>query len=308
LSTPALKFPASEIVKLDRLTDGDQEADNPRRPRPLQMEVAFWGLIGPVGVLPSHYTQLVIDRLRHRDDGLYDFLGLFAHRQLSLFYRAWEKHYVAAGFEVGQRQQPSDDLLREILLSLVGRGTGRVRDQLEVLDDVCIYYGGLFIDRPNAESLGLMLDDFLGQPTRVLSLFGSWLRLPESEQSRLGHAHARLGVDTVIGERIWDPASKFRIRVGPVGYHEFQQLMPTGKNLRPICQLVRSYVGCEYMFDLQVILASGEIPACTIGHSQSGDANANLGWNTWLCSYTPQQDSDDAVFHHDGAPSGTVAF
>ena len=153
----------------------------------------------------------------------------------------------------------------------------------------------------------MMVSDFLRLPAGVLSLFGSWLRLPTTEQSRLGFAHSALGTDTVLGERVWDPMSKFRLRVGPVGYREFQRLMPTGPQLQPLCQLVRSYVGCEFEFDIQVILRAGEIPGCQLGCGDSDTAVANLGWNTWLCSQTPEADSDDAVFHHDGAPTKPTA-
>ena len=314
VSTAALEFPSTEIVDLTCPQGANENAESKpnaesgqvgetkKESEPVTLSVAFWGLIGPVGALPTHYTQLVIDRLRQRDDALHKFFGLFSHRQLSLFYRAWEKYFVPAGFERGQREKPSADMLRETLLALVGRGTDRVRDRLDVLDDVCVYYGGLFIDRPNAESLGLMTSDYLRLPANVISLFGSWLVLPASEQSRMGFAHAQLGVDTVLGERIWDPNSKFRLRVGPVGYRDFQRLMPTGDRLRPACQLVRSYVGCEYRFDVQLVLRASEIPSCRLGRQDDDDVNANLGWNTWLCSQTPTRDSDDAVFEHSGSP------
>ena len=315
-SKPALEFPTSEIVSIQNqnqpIAESEQASEaTTETPEmsPIEIEVAFWGLIGSVGALPNHYTQLVIDRVKNHDHALHDFLGMFSHRQLSFFYRAWEKYFVAAGFERGQRQRPDDDLLREALLSIVGRGTTRTRDQLQVLDDVGIYYGGLFADPPNAESLGQMITDFLGLPSNVESLYGSWLRLPRSEQSRMGvlGGHCRLGSDTVLGERVWDPTSKFRLRVGPVGYAEFQRLMPTGSQLIPICQLIRSYVGCEFLFDIQVVLKAAEIPACQLGANDSDDAGTNLGWNSWLCSRPPSQDSDDAVFQHDGAPVLTAS-
>ncbi|TWU45193.1 hypothetical protein Q31b_03640 [Novipirellula aureliae] len=331
-SLPALKFPSSEITNVkpcralvldheqvkERDTTSEEakieeEAiDQLRTPKPgapIEMEIAFWGLIGPVGALPNHYTQIVIDRVRHKDVALRDFLDLFSHRQLSLFYRAWEKTFVSVGVERGLRSEdPHADKLREVLLSIVGRGTEHVRDQLEILDDVSIYYGGQFADCPCAESLEQIIADFLGLPTRVLSLYGQWLLLPPSEQSRLGTlgGHSQLGIDTVLGEKTWDASSKFRVRIGLVRYREFLRLMPTGDQLVPICQLIRSYVGCEFSFDCQVVLMASEIPRCQLGgidESADSDIGANLGWNTWLCSQTPTRDSDDAVFHHDGSPT-----
>jgi type VI secretion system protein ImpH len=41
-----------------------------------QLTVEFMGLYGPSGVLPQHYTQLIIDRLRRKDSALRDFCDL----------------------------------------------------------------------------------------------------------------------------------------------------------------------------------------------------------------------------------------
>lgn len=332
-STPRLKFPAAEIVSLDAggkskrrskaaVNRDDNSADSDvidsaSQPPAIDMEVAFWGLVGPVGALPNHYTQLMIDRVHQKDSSLKDFLDLFSHRQLSLFYRAWEKHFVSVGYERGLRQDdPDADQLRQSLLALIGRGTKRVRNRLEILDDVNIYYGGIFTDRPNAESLQQMVTDFLQVPATVLSLYGQWLSLPPSECSRMGMlgGHCSLGVDTVLGDRVWDSTSKFRLRLGPVTYGQFADMMPTGSQLTPLAQLVRSYVGCEFTFDVQMELLASEIPLCRLASSspeQPSESNApgappstvaHLGWNTWLCSNSPNGNSTDAVFQHDGSP------
>jgi type VI secretion system protein ImpH len=120
----------------------------------------------------------------------------------------------------------------------------------------------------------------------------------------------------VVGGRTWDPTSRFRVQIGPVGLKEFEQLMPTGEMLIPICQFIRSYVGLEYDFDLQVILKAEDIPFCRFAGdspAKEGDTDAeavtetqvqpHLGWNTWLCSHSPRHDSEDAVFQHDGSPT-----
>lgn len=317
----SLSFAPSEIVSLTPRQPASQDDDSENQP--MQMEVAFWGLTGPAGALPNHYTQQIIDRVHAKDHAMHDFFDMFSHRQLSFFYRAWEKYFLAAGFENATRSGvPQQDLIRECLLSMVGRGTQHVRNRLEASDDACVYYGGFFVDRPTAESLRAMVSDYLQLPAKVLSLFGQWLVLPLPERSRLGRSdgHCRMGVDTIMGGRTWDPCSKFRIQIGPVTWSQFQSLMPTGETLVPICQLIRSYVGMEFDFDLQVILLAGEIPACKLARESgsvsgtpddtdkdrnqtSPSVKPHLGWNTWLCSKPPTNDSDDAVFHHDGSPT-----
>jgi type VI secretion system protein ImpH len=56
-----------------------------------EMTVTFMSLAGTNAVLPWHYTQLLIDRIREKDYGLRDFLDLFHHRLIAQFYRAWQK-------------------------------------------------------------------------------------------------------------------------------------------------------------------------------------------------------------------------
>src|SRR5690625_3644103 len=80
-----LAFPARSVERVWR----ESESVNPLRHG---MAVTFMGLTGPSGTLPSHYSTLVQARLKQRDTALADFLDLFNHRLLSLYYRAWAKY------------------------------------------------------------------------------------------------------------------------------------------------------------------------------------------------------------------------
>ena len=83
----SLSFPPSAVYEVERPTAA--------LPLPA-MTVTFLGLTGPSGVLPRHYTELLL-RLDREAKGpekhaLRRWLDLFNHRLLSLFYRAWEKY------------------------------------------------------------------------------------------------------------------------------------------------------------------------------------------------------------------------
>ena len=85
------------------------------------MTVNFIGLIGPLGVLPHalHRTDRgapVCARCRT----LRDFLDIFNHRMISLFYRAWEKYRFPVAYERGGRRT---DRFTGYLLDLIGLGT-----------------------------------------------------------------------------------------------------------------------------------------------------------------------------------------
>jgi len=80
-------FPASEIQSLQW-----------REGRAPLMVVNFMGLTGPEGVLPLYYTQFVAERVRAKDTAARDFLDIFNHRMISLFYQAWEKYRFAIAY------------------------------------------------------------------------------------------------------------------------------------------------------------------------------------------------------------------
>ncbi len=101
----------------------------------------------------------------------------------------------------------------------------------------------------------------------------------------------------MIGERVWDVQSKFRVRLGPLRYRQFVEFMPPGSALRPLCQLTRSYVGPEFDFDVQPVLLAAEVPWCRL--SGDGADGPLLGWNTWVRARPFEHDVCDAVFFLD---------
>lgn len=298
-------FPAGAVCRLElpKGKDGLPE-----------MTVAFLGLTGPSGVLPHHYTTLIIDRGRSRDYALRDFLDLFNHRTISLFYRAWEKYRFPFAYErtKGIEGPAKDDPFTQALFSLVGFGTPHLRNRMEVHDEAFLLYAGHFAHFPrNALSLETLVADYFALPTRVQQFQGQWLRLAPEEQSQLPTSdrpngrHCGMGVDLIAGERVWSVEGKFRICLGPLRYDQFRRFMPDGHALQQLGQLVRTYIGWELDFDAQLVLCAQDVPPCLLGGSP--ETGPRLGWNIWLNSGSAAADADEAVFVHDGLPSRPVA-
>src|SRR5690606_21819791 len=74
----SLSFPPSDLYAYNEPKEGDG---------PPHLTVTFLGLFGPSGALPRAYTELLLERARHKDFTLREFLDLFNHRLTSLFYR-----------------------------------------------------------------------------------------------------------------------------------------------------------------------------------------------------------------------------
>ena len=293
---PAMTFSVGDIARVDV----ESNPDNDRPPR-TEMSVNFFGLIGPNGALPQHYTTLILERLRQRDHALRQFLDLFQHRSISLLYRAWEKYRVPFLYERSERAKGETDLATLALYSLVGLGTDGLRQRRTFDDRVSLFYSGTFSrqQRPALE-LQRILSEQMAVPVKVHQFFGRWMTLGDGELSRLssqsgnGNRYNRLGVSVVLGRRIRDIQGSFRLVLGPVNYTQFRRFTPPGDDLKPLCELTRSFTGPEFEFDVQVVLAPRQVPECRLDSTATD--GPRLGWNTWLRSQEIDRDVDDAVF------------
>jgi type VI secretion system protein ImpH len=294
----ALSFPASDVagVRAPAAPPGAADAEA----APPEMAVNFFGLTGPGGVLPLHYAALLLRRVRLRDYALRDFLDLFNHRLVSLFYRAGEKYRLPLSYERSKAEGADAAPATHAVFCLAGFGTPGLLGRQAVDDEAFLYYSGHFTHVPrSALALECLLEDYFGLPLDVLQFQGQYLYLgPEERSYAPGNGfpdgrNFQLGVSLVAGERCWDVQSKFRIRVGPLDYATFRSLMPNGDTLKPLQQMTRTFVGLEFDFDVQLVLRWDEVPWCRLGSQRDPP---RLGWNTWVRCKPFAREVDDAVF------------
>ena len=280
-ATPGTAFPASELQALEK--DGDA---------PPRLLVNFLGLTGPQGVLPLEYSELLADRVRQRDHALRDFLDLFNHRIISLFFRAWERTH-AHGANLAQ----GDDALRDHLLDLVGLGTPGLAKQLGLPPDALPFYVGLLgmPTRP-AVALEMVIEDYFGVPVEVDQFIGGWYSIDVPSQCALGDESSpasQLGVGAVAGDEIWDVQARARLRVGPLSREEYDTFLPTGRAYQELRALTKFFTGEQVDIELQLVLAKDDVPSVSL------DAGAKpatpLGWCTWLRSRPFTRDAGDTI-------------
>ncbi len=266
------------------------------------LEVSFFGLFGPCGALPQHYTQKMMQQVRNRDYAMRDFLDMFNHRFISFFYRAWEKHQYGVSFETASSAD-AEDTVTKALWALIGGRIGDKddagRDRLHVADSTFLFYAGHMANRrTSAEGLRLIVQHAFGLKTKISQFVGQWMYLSTNDQSRVGRAPVgmslgnQLGRDTIAGSRVWDNQNKFRVCLGPVTWTQFQSLTPLSDRLRKIADVTRRYVGAQYDFDFLIILGARHVRGTQLGDEQS----SLLGWNTWLGKWPHEHDSKDAIF------------
>ena len=280
-----LGFPATEIADFD---------DTGVRP---ELTLNLMGLIGVSGVLPSHYSQWVLEAYRDNNPVPGDFLDMFNHRALSLFARAAGKYRLPLAFERGG---PQGDSISASLLALIGMRGAALQGRQAVSDETLIFYAGHFAQqRRSAGGLRQMLSDRFERPIGVAQFQGRWADLLPLEQTRLGGAaqsggYATLGVDAVVGSRVWDVQGSFRVTLGPLDYSQFLEFMPGAAQMGELAAMTRSYVGPALSFDVQLTLEGAEVPPLRL--AVATEPSARLGWNTWLPTRGARGDANEAVF------------
>ena len=281
-SHAANSFPPSQIFQINEIEE-DYSDD-----KKLEVIVNFMGMIGPLGVLPTHYTELVMERVRYRDTSLYAFLDIFTHRAVSMFFRAWEKYRFPVSYERG------NDDFTEYLFDFAGLGTLGLRGKLSLEDESLLPYAGIIAQKPHsASTLENILSDYFGVAAKVEQFAGQWLALDDESITKLGAANSRLGSNAIAGGRIWDDQSKFRIVFGALKFTEFQAFLPNGTAHEAMKSIVRLMVGEELDFDVKLKLKAKEVPGTIL--TTRARRRPMLGWTSFLKTKPFKQDDEQVI-------------
>ncbi|WP_426689585.1 type VI secretion system baseplate subunit TssG [Rhodanobacter ginsengiterrae] len=256
--------------------------------KPARMHGLFFGLFGPNAPLPLHLTEYAMDReLNSRDRTFSSFADIFHHRMMSLFYRAWADSQPTVHLD-----RPAEDRFRLYMGAMVGLATPNLEDCDALPDQFKRFFAGRLLQQArNAEGLKGLLERFFRIPVGVVEFVAEWMRLPPESHLRLGGSGevAALGLTTVTGEYVWGSQQRFRLRLGPLSRAEFNNFLPGGEALRQLVAAVKTYIGEEKAWDVQLVLKRAEVPATKLG--QSG----RMGLTTWMGQAQSQEDADHVV-------------
>lgn len=269
-------FPASDVEAIQPPTDDEQ---------PITMDVNFIGLAGAHGPLPPPYTELVIERAWRGDTALRDFLDIFNHRLVSLFYRVRQQQRI--GLEI---EHPWQSPFAQHLFALLGLGTPGLQQRMQLDDHLLLFYTGLFVHESRSLStLERMLSHFFQVNITAEPFIGQWLNIAEDEYTRIGVSgeNQRLGQTVALGTRVWDQHSQIGLYIGPLNFQPFIDFLPIGLGFMPLCEMTRLFVGPELDFQINLSIKAAEIPETRL----SSIGHARLGWASWLKTQPCQQDS-----------------
>lgn len=281
--TPTLAFAPRDIDRFEPGAEG----------RPPKLDIFGFGLFGPNGPLPLHLTEYALERMHHaRDHTLDAFVDLFHHRLISLFYRAW-----ANAQPTVQRDRAGRDHFRMYTNAMVGLATPSLAERDALPDRFKRFFAGRLVTQTrNAEGLQHLLGRFFRIRVRVLEFMSEWMRLPTDAYLRLGASEevACLGRTAVAGEYVWGAQQRFRLRIGPMSLDRFNGFLPGGETLKQLVAAVKTYVGEEKSWDVQLVLKREDVPSTQLGRA------GRMGLSTWMGAPRRDADADNVVLRPAG--------
>ncbi len=243
----------------------------------------FLGLLGPHGALPSAYTDEAIMRGLRGDESFPRFLDVFNNRFIQLFFRAW-----ADARPIVQHDRPDDDRFLTYLGSAIGIGSPIYRNLDRIDDRLKLLYAGLTSPKnKSAARLKALITGVFGVKVEIDQCVGTWLHLDKDDQLNLGGygpgGPGRLGVDTIVGAKVFSVSDKIRIRIFTRSLEEYRKFLPptrTKPNLwtEKLFDLIDFYLGLEVEYEIELALPK----RCASSVRMDATSSATLGHIGWL--------------------------
>ncbi|MGK0309740.1 MAG: type VI secretion system protein ImpH [Lentimonas sp.] len=261
----SLNFPPSSIASADYDEDHDR----------INVIIRCLGMLGANGVLPTVLTEYIERRVRSkRDKTLYAFINLLQHRLFTLFYRAWALNQPCIDYAWGDASRQ-----RNRIAALAGVHDLHEEHACRIEPRAFMYYCGIFSAyTANRDDLIAFLEDYFKVPFKLIEFVGNWLVISKEDRAQLGRVSntTTLGVNLVLGERIWNAHLRYRLHIGPVDHDDFLRFLPNHPSFYKLRDSLLKYVGSQYDCTLSMTLRAESVPSISLGKKSF------LGWNTWL--------------------------
>lgn len=266
-ANPSLGFPSADI---DRLDVEKTPADFPAH----VMTVNFMGLFGPASPLPVYYTEEIIRSdpdvavARH-------FFDMFHHRFVSFIYRAWEKYRYDLQFRPGAR-----DPFSNWMFALVGLGSPKLRSGDRIDWARLLPYLGLLGMKVRSAALlaGVVSHYFGGVPARVEEYVKHSTTIDPIQRNRLGVENCTVGVSCLLGQRVRDVNTKFKLRIGALTFNQYREFLPGGLHHEAVRDLVSFTLVDRFDYDIELVLDAQHAPRAKLERGNP----CRLGYSTWL--------------------------
>lgn len=239
----------------------------------IKIQLYGLGIWGAQGAMPLHLSELAHSRYAQHDSTLIDFTDIFHHRALSLFYRAWFLSQDTASLD-----RKDDERFSFYIGSLVGIAPDELPSGPLPVHARLATAAHLIREARNPDGLLGAMRYFFAVPVAMEEFELQWISLEGHDRTAIGDDRyaSLLGDGAILGNTVLDRQHKFKLLMGPLSLSQYMLFSPWGSDMTVLRELVRSFIGFEYAWSVQLILAADQIPAATL------DGSHQLGYATWL--------------------------
>ncbi|TDR33059.1 type VI secretion system baseplate subunit TssG [Hydromonas duriensis] len=235
------------------------------------------GLWGPNGPLPLHFSEMAMHRreMQH-DHTLTNFIDIFHHRSMSLFYRAWEINQSTAGLDRKHNERFSRYLAWLTGNDLTEMSTTHLPTHAQLSAAAHIKH-----QSKNPSGIAQTLSQYYQVPVELEEYYFNWITVDQEDCTYLARggrsgSNASLGQGAMLGEYVPDKQSAFLLTIGPLSLSQYLRFLPNGDDLGSLIDWVRAFTGLEYMWMLKLLVKQDEATPTQLGGTQQ------LGWSSWM--------------------------
>lgn len=239
----------------------------------IKLQLFGLGIWGAQGAMPLHLSELAYSRYEQHDPTLIDFVDIFHHRALSQFYRAWFLSQDTASLD-----RKEDERFSFYVGSLVGLDPSELDPVPLPIHARLASSAHLIREARNPDGLLGAMEYYFQVPVQMEEFELQWIFLEGKDQTALGDDRyaALLGDGAILGNTVLDRQHKFKLMMGPLTLAQYMLFSPWGSDMAVLRELVRSFIGFEYAWDVQLVLAADQVPQATL------DGSHQLGYASWL--------------------------
>lgn len=232
-----------------------------------QLWVNFMSLLGPMGPLPAYLTEEMIQFQRddpEKTNALIDFLRLFEHGVLRLYYRIWAQTQPTV-----QHHYREQDRLA-LMISRLGGHMNISREHFLPLNPTAVV-------SKSVHQLKAWVLQRWALTLSVVEHVAEWVRVSTTELTQLGQCNTLLGWSAWIGQRIFSQQHKVRFCIDEMSLSQFSTLLPGTSAGKDLAQGLDRAIPTTMDWELELQLASDQLVMSPLGQ-------VALGRTAWVSS------------------------
>lgn len=252
--------PPCDVIRITQCDEKNEEK--------YHLFTQFLGVAGAHAPLPTAYTERLIAHLKNRDTAMADFLDIFSHRFVSLFFSLQQKRNPALSF-----LPPEHHSQGRLLASL----SGHTQHTKNLSPRSVMGTTRIFWKKPRGPAgLGEVLRAYFEKEFVINAFCGMWIKPPAYLRVPLGKS-LRIKKNSFLGKRVWAQNNGIEVVVVFENVEDFVTFLPRGKDHYYLVDMIRVYVGITVFFKLAFQLKAK--PEFILRCRRNP---LILGWTSWL--------------------------